>query len=82
MFSDIDSDYNNTINIFESDLNELNVKDPDTLYCRIESNLQALIDIYSIYSPFNKDINKLTSILDTIYTLHENCTFDAQEDMD
>ena len=70
------------VDLFESDLNNLNIKDPDTLYFRIKNNLQALIDVYSIYTPFSDDIPKLNNILNEVYELHENCNLDVQEDYD
>lgn len=71
--------YNN-INLFDTDLSQINIKDPDTLYCRIKSNLQSLIDLYSVYDPYNPDINKLSNLLNKIYELHENCNLDIVED--
>ena len=79
MYPDL-SKFSDNLTLTDTDLNQLNVKDPDTLYFQIKTNLQELIDIYYIASPSSKDIDKLNSILDTIYTLHENCTLDIQED--
>ena len=70
------------VDLFESDLTNFNIKDPDTLYFRIKNNLQALIDIYSVYDPFNEDIPKLNTILNELYDLHENCTLDIPEEYD
>ena len=74
------SDFSDNLTLTETDLRQLNVKDPDTLYYRIKNDLQELIDIYYIYSPQSKDIGRLNTILDTMYDLHENCTLDVQED--
>ena len=75
----MDSDLYDNITLFDTDLSQLNVKDPDTLFCRIESNLQELIDVYSVYDPYNKVIGKLSRIMNTIYDLHENCNLDVRE---
>lgn len=73
--------YYDDITLFDTDLSQINVKDPDTLYYRIKSNLQELISIYSVYAPYNNDKETLENILNTVYSLHENCNLDVQEDL-
>ena len=76
----LDPKYNpDLINIFEANLDEINVKDPDTLYFQIENNLQSLIDIYTIYDPDSKDLDKLNLLLTKVYELHEHCNLDVVE---
>ena len=78
------SEYNfyDNISLFESDLNEVNLKDPDRLYSKIENNIQSLIDVYSIYDPFNSHISELTDILNRVIRIHEECNLDVGDEYD
>jgi hypothetical protein len=73
------SDYND-ITLFESDLDEVNLKDPDRLYYRIENDIQSLIDTYNIYDSFNPDVDELNEILDKVTRLHEHCRLDVTDE--